>query len=116
MMLKSFYQRLFPFKEFYKWLSYGGVHKHYFMNREFSFTLASDTYIRFKSFNDYQDLKAEIIRLTPVKIDIGAVYNFPPIHKTTTSAGFVPQERELVFDIDMTDYDEIRTCCSYWFF
>ncbi|KAJ3293519.1 hypothetical protein HK104_004391 [Borealophlyctis nickersoniae] len=112
-LLKVFYQRLFPFKDVYRWLSYGNVQKHIFLNREFSFTLASETYIRFQSFKDGDELKNEILRMCPVKVDIGAVYNAKPKDKKAIRAGaFQPIERELVFDIDMTDYDEIRTCCS----
>jgi DNA primase small subunit len=45
---------------------------------------------------------------------LGAVYNIKPKDKKVFKPGaFKPLERELVFDIDMTDYDEIRTCCRY---
>ncbi|KAJ3416491.1 primase, DNA, polypeptide 1 (49kDa) [Chytridiales sp. JEL 0842] len=112
-LLRIFYQRLFPFKLMHRWLNYGNVQKNYFINREFSFTLASDAYIRFQSFKDAEELKSEILKLSPVKIDIGAVYNAKPKDRKMLRAGaFQPIERELVFDIDMTDYDPIRSCCS----
>ncbi|KAI4503978.1 hypothetical protein M0802_001381 [Mischocyttarus mexicanus] len=108
-LLPIYYARLFPFNDYYDWLSYGRTNN--FNRREFSLTLKSDIYIRFQSFNSSKDLEAEIKRLIPFKIDIGAVYNVPPKERKKRPK-FVPVERELIFDIDMTDYDEVRTCCE----
>ena len=52
-----------------------------------------------------------MLRRLPHKIDVGAVYNARPCDHNKIG-NFQPQEKELVFDIDMTDYDDIRTCCS----
>ncbi|XP_076160106.1 DNA primase small subunit [Ptiloglossa arizonensis] len=108
-LLPTYYARLFPFHDYYRWLSYGNVG--IFTRREFSFTLQDDIYLRFQSFKSAKELEHEIKRLLPFKIDIGAVYNYcPKDHRK--SANFQAVEKELVFDIDMTDYDEVRTCCS----
>lgn len=113
-LLRVFYTNLFPCKEFYQWFSYGNVNKNYFPFREFSFTLASEVYIRFQSFATGEEFRRELLRLCPVKIDIGAVFNLKPKDKKLVRPGaFQPMEKELCFDIDMTDYDEIRTCCRY---
>ena len=41
-LLKQYYERLFPYSRFYRWLSYQGDTK-LFQNREFSFTLKDGT-------------------------------------------------------------------------
>jgi DNA primase small subunit len=111
----------------FKWISYNklnmqqkalasldeGISSTYFHNREFSFTLANDVYCRYLCFKTAEAFKATLVDRVPFKIDIGAVFNFPPDrHNAADKRAFMPQSKEMVFDIDMNDYDEVRTCCT----
>ena len=85
----------------------------YFYNREFSFTLENDVYCRYLCFKNTADFKEALVSKCPHKIDIGAIFNMPPKdHQSTVKTTFIPLEKEMVFDIDMTDYDNVRTCCT----
>lgn len=59
-------------------------------------------------------LKKDILRLNPSRFEIGPIYTTNPRDRKTLrkATAFRPISKELVFDIDMTDYDEIRTCCD----
>lgn len=59
-------------------------------------------------------LRKDIIRLNPSRFEIGPVYTANPRDRKVLvrSTAFRPLSKELVFDIDLTDYDEIRTCCN----
>ncbi|KAF2569392.1 hypothetical protein F2Q68_00027069 [Brassica cretica] len=113
---------LFPYSDIHKWLSYGhdgkhpGCDEYYFGRREFSFTLENDVYLRYKSFKNASSMEDAIKSNFPYKIDIGAVYSVDPdkrhAYSQTGANVFTPVERELVFDIDITDYDDVRYCCS----
>ncbi|GAB1607727.1 DNA primase small subunit-like isoform X1 [Argonauta hians] len=112
-LLPTYYKHLFPFNPYCTWLRYGIPQKSYFSLREFSFTLKDDVYVRYQSFTDQKDLETEICQTCPYKIDIGAVFSYMPKNRRAIKAdNFVAEEKELVFDIDMTDYDDVRKCCS----
>jgi DNA primase small subunit len=107
--VELYFQKIFPTKQFCNWLSYGDVP--YLKNREFSFTLPGDIYLRFRSFDSWQELQKDLVRKKPEKIDIGGIYNVPPKQKDA-SAIFQAREKEVVFDIDISDYDDVRVCCK----
>lgn len=110
-LLIKYYDSYFPIKKIVKWLGYGNE-KNYFSNREFSFTLKNDIYVRYISFDNYNCFVNRLKADVPVKLDIGAVYNTKPNErKLISGANLRAIERELVFDIDLTDYDDVRTCC-----
>lgn len=79
--------------------------------------------MRYQSVRDAADLRRALLAKVPAKIDIGPVYNVDPSRRaaynsnasasgapSATGGGFAPMERELVFDVDLTDYDDVRTC------
>jgi DNA primase small subunit len=113
-LLKMYYSRLFPFSLLYDWLSYGS-NTSIFSKREFSFTIEpvpdEEIYIRYQSFTTQEELAQAIVKRCPKKIDIGAVFSHSPKEKDTLQSGQLkPELRELVFDVDLTDYDGVRKC------
>ncbi|DAZ97674.1 TPA: hypothetical protein N0F65_009675 [Lagenidium giganteum] len=111
-LLQLYYDRLFPYEQMANWLGYDGGEELLF-RREFSFTLENDVYIRYKAFHNAEEMRASMTKTMPFKIDIGAIFSVSPADKGKVNAqDFVPDARELVFDIDLTDYDDIRTCCE----
>ncbi|GMK55912.1 hypothetical protein CspeluHIS016_0209680 [Cutaneotrichosporon spelunceum] len=112
-VMTMFYKRLFPYKPFFRWLNQSDAPGKLWTHREFAFTIENDVYIRYNSYSTAYDFQKDILRLVPSRFEIGPQYSHRPRDRKTLPTGVLqPQRRELVFDIDMTDYDEIRTCCT----
>ncbi|BEJ15644.1 hypothetical protein CspHIS471_0502490 [Cutaneotrichosporon sp. HIS471] len=112
-VMSMFYKRLFPYKPFFKWLNQSDAPGKLWTHREFAFTIENDVYIRYNSYNTAYDFQKDVLRLVPSRFEIGPQYSHRPRDRKTLPSGVLqPLRRELVFDIDMTDYDEIRTCCT----
>ncbi|KIK68885.1 hypothetical protein GYMLUDRAFT_34880 [Collybiopsis luxurians FD-317 M1] len=116
-VLLTFYRRLYPFKQLFKWLNRGPERmekeSRLFPYREFAFTLRNESYLRYNSYPSDVEMKKHVCLLVPLRFEIGPVYSAQPKDKKTVRpTHFKPEKREVVFDIDMTDYDPIRTCCS----
>ena len=113
-LMLQFYSRLFPFRTLFHWLNHSPKPGPDFAHREFALTLSNDAYLRYQSYPTADLLKKDILRLNPSRFEIGPVYTTNPRDRKTLrkSSAFRPLSKEIVFDIDLTDYDDIRTCCE----
>ena len=112
--LDEYYKTLFPFAQLFRWLSYGDDGD-LFSRRDVAYqiaTAASDHFVRYKSWHDFESFATEIRRVNPKRIDIGAIYSCAPAQRCALGSQFLPQLKELVFDIDISDYNDVRFCCT----
>ncbi|XP_055388707.1 LOW QUALITY PROTEIN: DNA primase small subunit-like [Condylostylus longicornis] len=139
--MNLYYDRIFPFNLLYKWLTHSSMNttansidslsfvedgdSQLLSCREFSMSVSRDEdefYMRWHSFPNGEALKKKLLSMSPPphKIDIGAIYSLPvgrakilmKVSQKESGNHFFPKEKEIVLDIDMNDYDEIRTCCK----
>lgn len=111
--LAKYYQRFFPFRQTFQWLNHSPVPSTDFTNREFAFTLPEGQYLRYLSYENGEAFRHHVSQICPQRFEIGAVYSARPRDaKLLSKQAYRPLAKELVFDIDLTDYDELRTCCQ----
>lgn len=111
--MQFYYKYVYPFKPIFTWLNHSPKPGKDIINREFAMSFRSGAYKRYNSYRSVQEFKNQIVKANPDRFEIGAVYNKPPQERDSLlKSEMVPLEKELIFDIDMDDYDTFRTCCS----
>lgn len=106
------YKHFLPFKQIFQWLSHLEIPTTSFTHREFAYEYRSGAYQRYNAFSSVSEFKNSVIKANPTRFEIGAVYSVDPKQrKSLPKLAMKPLEKDLVFDIDLTDYDGVRTCC-----
>ncbi len=81
-----------------------------FSNREFGFQFENNSFVRNRSFTTPRKLQ-KFMQKGVSQAYVGAVFKQPP-SRSQTIKHLSWKFRELVFDIDINDYDPIRNCCQ----
>eukprot|EP01063_Lacrimia_lanifica_P011882 TRINITY_DN18552_c0_g2_i1.p1 TRINITY_DN18552_c0_g2~~TRINITY_DN18552_c0_g2_i1.p1 ORF type:complete len:430 (+),score=181.38 TRINITY_DN18552_c0_g2_i1:52-1290(+) len=119
--LSAYYAQDYPVDLMFEWLSHGKPAL--FKRREWVFQKDlidpatgrkqdKPLMVRYKSYDDAETLRKGIQGFDPNRIEIGPVYTHQPKLKDRAVGVFEACERELIFDIDASDYDDIRVCCQ----
>jgi DNA primase small subunit len=111
--MRHYYDNFLPFNLIFQWLNHSRVPNNDFTHREFAFEHQSGAYQRYNSFHDSSEFKKKVVKINPTRFEIGAIYPIEPKDRKTVAKHLMkPLAKEMVLDIDLTDYDEIRTCCK----
>ena len=100
--IRDYYKEQFPFEIVWKMLGD--------KNREFSFVVNPGIFQRYQYFNSAQEFRAAILRILPLRIDVGAIYKGRM--KVGEAAGHLDKyvkETPLKFDIDLDSYVDLRS-------
>jgi DNA primase small subunit len=82
-----------------------------FSQREWAFIDSNGRFDRNFSFKSPEELQDFILNTIPRSMYVGAVYNEGPNSKINKSIHNVDWiKRELIFDLDLTEYDDVRPC------
>lgn len=76
--------------------------------REFAFEFAGGVLQRHLCYSSCEQFVEDVVRRAPRAIHVGPVYTTPPSLKCLGHC--LPLRRELVIDMDVSDYDDVRTC------
>ncbi|ORD93150.1 PRI1, partial [Enterospora canceri] len=98
-VFKKYYTTIFPYNEIFRVLNINE-------NKELAFGKDSGTFIRYETFCNANDFYRRICQVIPYRIDVGSTFKNRP----TKYDQNILVSRQLVFDIDLTDYD--RKCCK----
>lgn len=105
-VLEKFYTNVFSLAQLFK-----VIDPNTFPHREFGFILIRDgkeIFTRNRSFEKPEDLLRFTRVEIPQTISVGGLYDPPPKGQSITQLRWLGHE--LVFDLDLTEYDDIRTC------
>lgn len=111
--IQQYYSHYLPFNLIFQWLNHSLVPTNDFTHREFAFEYPSGAYQRYNSFANAEEFKSRVVTSKPMRFEVGAIYPIEPKdRKSVAKSAMKPESKEIVLDIDLTDYDEIRTCCK----
>ena len=102
-LLSEYYEKKFPLESF---MSYLGLSD--FPNREFGFVI-NDRFTRNISFENTKKLREFMVTNSVQHAYVGSVYAKPPSREDRIHS-IDWKYREFIFDIDINEYDLVRTC------